>query len=88
MPRSPRTAVELQTERQKADYRECPPARCPYRSNPGPAQVPCRYSIGEEQDHAGEETGFHDTEQEAQDVEAGRPLDEHEGLRRRCPRSP
>jgi hypothetical protein len=41
--------------------------------------VPCWNPVGEEQDDAGEETGFHDTEQEAQDVEADWPLDEHEG---------
>ena len=45
----------------------------------GPAQVPGGDPVGEEEDDAGEEAGLGDTQQEAQDVEAGRPLHEHEG---------
>jgi len=47
--------------------------------------VPGRDPIGEEQDDAREETGFHDTKQETQDIEADWPLDEYESGRDDAP---
>ena len=44
----------------------------------GPAQMPGRDPVGEEHDHAGEEAGLGDAEQEAQDIEARLTLHEDE----------
>ena len=50
-----------------------------------PAQVPRGDPIGEEEDDAGKEARLGDTQQEPQDVEARRPLHEHEGGRDDAP---
>ena len=75
----PEQPVELQQTARKRITENAGERDAHIEVTAGPAQVPRGDPIGEEEDDAGEEAGFHDTEQEAQDVEAGRPLDEHEG---------
>ena len=78
MPRSPSNPVELEQPAGQRVAQDAGERDAHVEVAAGPAQMPGGDPVGEEEDHAGEEAGLGDAEQEAQDVEARLPLHEDE----------